>query len=193
MSEWSIWEGTDDEFARRMQSFMAASGGRLSVVSAYRSTEHQQRLYQAAIKKYGSEQAARKWVAPPGRSNHNHGLAIDLRYASDEAKEWAHANAARFGLSFPMDHEPWHIEPIGVRDGSYKPDHQHSDDAYTEPPAGMPNWWDKPRTMDDQMMNFMGILLNPTGVDALMAGSQDMGVIGNEMMESPVDMEHDHG
>jgi hypothetical protein len=190
---WSIYEGTDPEFARRMQAMIAASGGRITIVSAYRSREKQQSLYQNAIKKYGSEEAARKWVAPPGRSNHNHGLAIDLDYNGD-GKQWAHENAARFGLTFPMGHEPWHIEPIGVRDGSFKPGHEHSDDAYTIPPPGIPNGWDAPRTMDTHMANFMGILMNPSGVEQAVAMRNEMmGSSGNDMMESTVAYEDTDG
>jgi hypothetical protein len=89
----------------------------LKIGSAYRDPEHQARLYQQALAKYGSESAARKWVAPPGKSQHNHGQAVDLSYASDEARKWAQANAAQYGLRFPMKHEPWHIEPVGARGG----------------------------------------------------------------------------
>lgn len=117
-------DGIDDEFnsrlTRMIESLPPQLQGHVKVFSAYRSVEHQQRLWNNALKKYGSEAAARKWVAPPGRSNHNHGVAIDLRYNSDAARRWFHENAKRFGLSFPMAHEPWHIEPIGVRTGEYK-------------------------------------------------------------------------
>lgn len=103
--------GINPDFARRLGALVAASGGRLKVTSGYRSPEHQARLYTAALTKYGSEKEARKWVAPPGKSKHNHGLAADL--SGDLA--WAHANAARFGLHFPLDNEDWHIEPVGSR------------------------------------------------------------------------------
>jgi hypothetical protein len=89
----------------------------LRITSGFRSPERQAQLYQAALAKYGSEQAARKWVAPPGRSQHNMGGAVDLKFMSPAAKQWAHANAGQFGLHFPMKHEPWHIEPIGARGG----------------------------------------------------------------------------
>jgi hypothetical protein len=89
----------------------------LRIGSAYRDPEHQARLFKDAVAKYGSEQAARKWVAPPGKSQHNHGQAVDLSYASPAARQWAQANAAQYGLHFPMKHEPWHIEPVGARGG----------------------------------------------------------------------------
>lgn len=87
----------------------------LQIVSGFRSPERQAQLWQQALAKYGSEQAARKWVAPPGRSQHNMGNAVDLRFLSPAAKEWVHANAVQHGLHFPMKHEPWHIEPVGAR------------------------------------------------------------------------------
>ena len=99
------------EFSQRLGAMIAASGGRLKINSGYRSVAEQKKLFDAAVKKYGSVAAARKWVAPPGNSKHNHGLAADL--AGDLA--WAHKNAARFGLYFPMSYEPWHIELQGSR------------------------------------------------------------------------------
>lgn len=90
----------------------------LGMMSAYRSPERQAQLWEEALAKYGSPEAARKWVAPPGRSNHNHGLAIDMKYGSDAARAWAHENAANYGLAFPLSNEPWHIELAGIRDGT---------------------------------------------------------------------------
>ena len=80
--------------------------------------ETQDEIFAKAVAKYGSEAAARKHAAPPGKSNHNRGQAADLRYGSDAARDWIHANAAQFGLSFPMGHEPWHIEPVSARGGN---------------------------------------------------------------------------
>lgn len=85
------------------------------IFSGARSNERQAELYAAALKKYGSPERARKWVAPPGRSMHNKGVASDLTYLNPAAKKWAHENAQKYGLNFPMSHEPWHIELAGVR------------------------------------------------------------------------------
>lgn len=87
----------------------------LKVSSGYRSESRQAEIYQAALTKYGSESAARKWAAPPGKSNHNHGEAVDLAYADDNVKQWVHANAEKYGLYFPLKNEPWHIEMRGGR------------------------------------------------------------------------------
>lgn len=120
--------GLKGPFASKMANFLhaaAAAGKSIKIMSGYRSHAHQARLYADAVAKYGAA-GARRWVAPPGRSKHNHGLAIDLVYGNNTdargtqsaagraAKMWAHANAARFGLNFRMGHEPWHIEPSGA-------------------------------------------------------------------------------
>lgn len=93
----------------------------LTINSAYRSPELQAQLWDQALAKYGSPEAARKWVAPPGRSQHGHGNAGDLGYGGPGAREWAHANAGNFGLAFPLSNEDWHIELAGARGGGGAP------------------------------------------------------------------------
>lgn len=104
-------------FNEALNKLIAGSGHKLKVSSGKRSTAHQAELFAAAVKKYGSEQAARKWVAPPGRSNHEKGLAADLSYPDDATLRWAHENAAKYGLYFPLSNENWHIELRGTRNG----------------------------------------------------------------------------
>lgn len=123
--------GLQPEFAAsvyRMVQDAHAAGIPLQITSAYRSPEVQARLYQNALKKYGSEQAARKWVAPPGKSKHNSGMAVDfavngslLRDANSPAAQWIKANAARYGLAVPMEWEPWQVEPMNARGGGMPP------------------------------------------------------------------------
>lgn len=121
-------EGSVNEavFNSALQKLIAASGGKISITSGKRSTERQAQLWEQALKKYGSESAARKWVAPPRGyrlsdgsiaqgSRHEMGLAADLKYADDAIRRWAHENARQYGLHFPLGNEPWHIEPIGSR------------------------------------------------------------------------------
>ena len=90
----------------------------IKIGSAFRSEARQAELWDQALKKYGSEAEARKWVAPPGKSNHNHGRAADLKFASDDVKNWVHQNAGNYGLAFPLANEPWHIEDSGARGGT---------------------------------------------------------------------------
>lgn len=86
----------------------------VQVTSGFRSNERQAQLWAEALAKYGSPEAARKWVAPPGQSRHNVGLAADLQFGSPEVQQWFHQNAGQFGLGFRMANEPWHIEPQGA-------------------------------------------------------------------------------
>jgi LAS superfamily LD-carboxypeptidase LdcB len=93
----------------RMVAAAERDGVRLQITSGYRSVEHQARLYRDAIRRYGSEAAARKWVAPPGRSNHQKGKALDIAN-NGGAHAWLRANGHRFGFYQPMSWEPWHWE-----------------------------------------------------------------------------------
>lgn len=102
--------GLDPRFAAQLNDFLSAAPGDISIYSGYRSVKRQGELWQGALKKYGSPAAARKWVAPPGHSRHNSGLAADLTYGAG-MESWAHENAAKYGLRFRMGHEDWHIEP----------------------------------------------------------------------------------
>lgn len=96
-------------------------GAQIGIGSGYRSPERQRFLFDRAVRKYGSVAAARKWVAPPGRSQHNRGNAVDLTFGSPAAMRAAHELAPQFGLTFPMSYENWHIEPIGARGGKSPP------------------------------------------------------------------------
>lgn len=120
------FEALDDEFsvslAYLLQSAPEGIRSGLGVYSANRSTARQKQLWQAALKKYGSVAAARRWVAPPGHSRHEMGIAADLswkgqslREAPDEVVTWIHENAAKHGLHFPLGNENWHIEKVGSR------------------------------------------------------------------------------
>lgn len=119
----SHFENLNADFAYKLDAMVAAAPegirDQLKAISGFRSKERQAELFADAVKRYGSEAAARKWVAPPGGSNHNHGEATDFdhgrEFANTPAGKWVHANAEQFGLYFPMAHEPWHIEMKGGR------------------------------------------------------------------------------
>jgi hypothetical protein len=114
-------DGLKPEFKARLEPFLRSVGD-TQIYSGYRSPAHQARLYARALDKYGSHAAARKWVAPPGGSNHNRGIAADLRYGSGAARAKAHREAESFGLNFRMNHEPWHVEPIKGWDRQVNPE-----------------------------------------------------------------------
>lgn len=99
--------GIEPELFRRIQRLneMSPFGpNTVSIGSGYRSYEEQQRLYDAYLRGEGN------LAARPGQSNHNHGTAADLRYASDQAREWVHSVARDLGLHFPVRGENWHVE-----------------------------------------------------------------------------------
>ena len=91
------------------------------LASAYRPDARQQTLYARALKRYGSPQEARKWVAAPGGSSHRTGRALDVHLgmendsknvaalAASEPGKWLRKHAASFGFAL-YDAEPWHIE-----------------------------------------------------------------------------------
>ncbi|WP_275789115.1 D-alanyl-D-alanine carboxypeptidase family protein [Pararhizobium gei] len=107
----------ESKLEKMIESLPENLKGQITINSGFRSVERQQQLWQQALEKYGSVAEARKWVAPPGNSQHNKGNAADLGWGSTDAREWAHKNAGQFGLSFPMGHEPWHVEDADARSG----------------------------------------------------------------------------
>ncbi len=112
-------EGMASAFAEKLATMLASMPenlkGDITINSGFRDIARQQQLWLDALKKYGSAEEARKWVAPPGNSQHNKGNAADLGYASDASRKWAHENAGNFGLSFPLGNENWHIEDTDAR------------------------------------------------------------------------------
>lgn len=79
------------------------------VTSAFRSPQKQQALWQEALKKYGSEEKARKWVAPPGKSKHEKGLALDVDRNTVKLLETT-GILGKHNFTRPLSNEPWHIE-----------------------------------------------------------------------------------
>ena len=94
--------GLDPMFAARLGCLFQKVPG-LRIVSGFRTREEQAILYEEKP----------ELAAPPGHSMHELGLAADLGFPSDRAREQAHANAPSCGLGFPVPHESWHVEPVG--------------------------------------------------------------------------------
>jgi hypothetical protein len=91
----------------------ANEGVRLYITSAFRSRERQAVLFADAVKKYGSESEAAKWVLPAQFSHHPDGLALDVNYPSDPyGAKWLEDNGARFGLCRVYANEWWHFEGV---------------------------------------------------------------------------------
>jgi hypothetical protein len=93
---------------RRAATDAADDGVQFHVDSGWRSPEYQEQLLRQAIAKYGSETAARRWVATPETSAHVKGDAVDIGPAG--AAAWLSEHGAAYGLCQIYANEPWHYE-----------------------------------------------------------------------------------
>jgi hypothetical protein len=63
----------------------------------------------------GKKWYMKKGVAPmasPGTSNHGWGLAVDIWSANGTRLDWMLQNIAKFGWSWEVQSEPWHIRYV---------------------------------------------------------------------------------
>ena len=93
---------------RRAATDAANDGVRFYVDSGWRSPEYQAQLFQEAVSKYGSAAEAARWVAPPDRSAHVSGDAVDIGHS--DAATWLSQHGAEYGLCEIYANEPWHYE-----------------------------------------------------------------------------------
>jgi hypothetical protein len=105
-------DGLDPVLERAIDLLVARSNGGIHVVSGFRTRAAQDRLWEEALDRYGSDSAG-KWVAPPGRSLHERGLAVDLGGDLELAADLV--QALGLPLHRPLPNEPWHFELIGSR------------------------------------------------------------------------------
>lgn len=107
------------------------------LVSGYRTAEVQQQLMDEKIATFINEgfssdkamKKAKEWVATPGTSEHQLGLAIDINAdginsSGDDVYEWLANNAHTYGFicRYPdnkakitgINYEPWHYRYVGI-------------------------------------------------------------------------------
>jgi len=121
------------------EMYLAAleDGVELTPISGYRSVQRQTNNFENKIQKYIDDgyskteatQMAATIILPPGTSEHNAGLAMDIcslyeSFENTEEFEWLMENAADYGfiLRYPEDkqditkiiYEPWHWRYVGV-------------------------------------------------------------------------------
>ena len=88
------------------------AAGRIVPVSGWRSHAEQQALYADSVRDNGLE-FTQKYVAPPGCSEHETGLAIDV----GEAREARYGFIERYPKGAQavtgIGHEPWHFRYVG--------------------------------------------------------------------------------
>lgn len=120
-----------------MYQAAAKEGIYLTPLSGYRSYDRQKTNFENKIDKYIKEgyskadatNEAAKIILPPGTSEHNAGLAMDITsleqsFENSKAFAWLSENAADYGfiLRYPKDkqhiteiiYEPWHWRYVGV-------------------------------------------------------------------------------
>ena len=113
----------------------AEEGYYMVVVEAFRTENEQQMLFDEKVQAYINEgypkiwakKVAEKWVAVPGTSEHQIGMAVDINPDYDksgrEVYEWLANNAHEYGFirRYPEDkvkitgimNEPWHYRYVG--------------------------------------------------------------------------------
>lgn len=110
----------DADFLRALRQAAtdaAEDGVEIFVNGGWRSPAYQENLLREAVRKYGSEEEASRWVATPEKSNHVAGQAIDIGHAA--AKAWLSKHGSEYGLCQIYRNEPWHYElrPDAIENG----------------------------------------------------------------------------
>jgi hypothetical protein len=97
----------------------ASAGIDMHITSGWRTKGFQQRLFNDAVRTYGSKDIAQQYVASPDTSRHVMGKAVDVGPA--EADKWLIANGSRFGLCQIYANEIWHFELAADHGGQCPP------------------------------------------------------------------------
>lgn len=107
------------------------------VREGYRTAEQQQEIFDEKVQAYmnegysrkRAEETAKEWVALPGTSEHQLGIAVDInadktKSTNDEVYAWLAENAYNYGfiLRYPQgkeditgtSYEPWHFRYVGI-------------------------------------------------------------------------------
>jgi len=130
-----------------MASDAKKEGYNIRVVSAYRSYNYQETLYNKYVLSDGKEKAD-TYSARPGYSEHQTGLVIDIdntivdynNFESTKEFKWMQENSYKYGyiLRYPKDkeditgysYESWHYRYVGVNIAKYIHDNNITFDEY---------------------------------------------------------------
>ena len=127
---------------QQMMDDCRAAGLNPVICSSYRTHDKQEELFRKKVNTlrkqgYSQEEAeteAARWVARPGTSEHETGLAVDIvdksyqlldeKQAETPVQQWLMAHCAEYGfiLRYPVEksdltgigYEPWHYRYVGV-------------------------------------------------------------------------------
>lgn len=103
-------EGLHPLLQTSVDRLLGAAKGAVTLVSGRRSTERQGELWAEALARYGDPEIADDWVARPGTSMHERGLAVDL--GGDLQLAARLVEHLGLPLHRPMAHEPHHFELV---------------------------------------------------------------------------------
>ena len=116
------------------QACKEETGLQLMSISGYRSYEKQEGIYKRKLRTVkGNVAKAQEFVAPPGASEHQLGVAMDvgqkhkihleISFGETEGGKWCRENCWRFGYILRYDepweeitgykYEPWHFRYVG--------------------------------------------------------------------------------
>ena len=132
-------------FYKMSDDCKASTGYKLLVRSGYRDYKNQQDTYDLYLKTYGKKYAE-NYVAHAGYSEHQTGLAVDIKAESSNTfkgtkeNKWLIENAYKYGfiLRYTDDteditgvkHESWHYRYVGLEIASYLNEHDMTYDEY---------------------------------------------------------------
>ncbi len=157
----------DTRAADALKDMLAAAnsdGIKLSVISTFRKQSTQERLYSEKVAEYvgqgytqqDAKTEAAKWVAIPGTSEHQSGLAVDVvsvdwydthddlyeTFEDTEEFDWLITHCVEYGfvLRYPKDkqditgitYEPWHYRYVGKENAEYMTAHNLCLEEYTD-------------------------------------------------------------
>lgn len=110
-----------------------ATGATLQTVSGYRSYQKQNTIYNNKLRSVGSKEKADQYVARPGASEHQLGMAMDVgqknktnlsaSFASTSGGRWVQEHCWEYGFIIRYgqewvdvtgyQYEPWHVRYVG--------------------------------------------------------------------------------
>jgi zinc D-Ala-D-Ala carboxypeptidase len=94
---------------KSLRTKASEQGVQLCLNDGKRSRQQQQKEFDDAVEKFGTEELAARYVLnPPDRSMHVIGLAVDIQPI--ESAKWVEKNGSTLGWCRRYDNEQWHFE-----------------------------------------------------------------------------------
>ncbi len=132
-------------FIKMSNDCKSATGYKLLVRSGYRDYKSQEDTYNLYLNTYGKKYAE-NYVAHPGFSEHQTGLAVDVKaessntFAGTKESKWLRENAYKYGFIFRyandteeitgIKYESWHYRYVGLDIAKYIQENEMTYDEY---------------------------------------------------------------